>query len=116
MPENCKRPEMCLLTETCVPCAICPNAKEKAEDRLAPTAGSPSLDTPETNARAAEDKYMECWGEEWSVDADFARKLERERDMARREAEAYRNRWIGDYTIEQTATRLPWESPENTLF
>jgi hypothetical protein len=74
------------------------------------------LDTPETNARAAEDKYMECWGEEWSVDADFARKLERERDMARREAEAYRNRWIGDYTIEQTATRLPWESPENTLF
>jgi hypothetical protein len=34
-------PEMCLLSETCVPCAICPNAKEKADDRLAPTAGSP---------------------------------------------------------------------------
>jgi len=42
MPNNCKSPEMCLLTETCVPCAICPNAKEKADDRLALTAGSPS--------------------------------------------------------------------------
>jgi len=27
MPNNCKSPEMCLLSETCVPCAICPNAK-----------------------------------------------------------------------------------------
>jgi hypothetical protein len=26
MPNNCKFPEMCLLSETCVPCAICPNA------------------------------------------------------------------------------------------
>ena len=42
MPNNCKSPEMCLLSETCVPCAICPNAKEKADDRLAPTAGSGS--------------------------------------------------------------------------
>lgn len=32
-----------MLTETCVPCEICPNAKEKADDRLAPTAGSASL-------------------------------------------------------------------------
>ena len=44
MPNNCKSPEMCLLTETCVPCAICPNAKEKADDRLALTACSRSLD------------------------------------------------------------------------
>jgi hypothetical protein len=40
MPNNCKSPEMCLLSETCVPCAICPNAKEKADDRLALKAGS----------------------------------------------------------------------------
>jgi hypothetical protein len=40
MPNNCKSPEMCLLSETCVPCAICPNAKEKANDRLALTTGS----------------------------------------------------------------------------
>jgi len=26
-PNNCQHPEMCLLSETCVPCAICPNAK-----------------------------------------------------------------------------------------
>ena len=37
MSNNCKHPEMCLLSETCVPCAICPNAKEKADDRLALT-------------------------------------------------------------------------------
>lgn len=42
MPNNCKSPEMCMLSETCVPCAICPNAKEKADDRLARTACSPS--------------------------------------------------------------------------
>ena len=35
---------MCLLSETCVPCAICPNAKEKANDRLALTACSVLLD------------------------------------------------------------------------
>lgn len=40
MPNNCKSPEMCLLSETCIPCAICPNAKEKADDRLARTACS----------------------------------------------------------------------------
>ena len=40
MPNNCKSPEMCLLSETCVPCAICPNAQEKAEDRLDLTACS----------------------------------------------------------------------------
>jgi hypothetical protein len=34
MPNNCKSPEMCLLSETCVPCAICPNAKEKANGPL----------------------------------------------------------------------------------
>jgi hypothetical protein len=27
-PNNCQRPELCLLTETCRPCAICPNAVE----------------------------------------------------------------------------------------
>ena len=41
MPNNCKSPEMCLLSETCIPCAICPNANEKADDRLALTACSP---------------------------------------------------------------------------
>jgi hypothetical protein len=25
-PNNCQRPELCLLTETCIPCAICPHA------------------------------------------------------------------------------------------
>jgi hypothetical protein len=25
-PNNCQRPELCLLTETCIPCEICPNA------------------------------------------------------------------------------------------
>jgi hypothetical protein len=43
MPNNCKSPEMCLLSETCVPCAICPNVKEIADDRLARTPCSPSL-------------------------------------------------------------------------
>jgi len=37
MPNNCQRPELCMLSETCVPCAICPNAKEKADERLALT-------------------------------------------------------------------------------
>ncbi len=37
MPNNCQHPELCLLSETCVPCAICPNVKEKADDRLART-------------------------------------------------------------------------------
>jgi len=37
MPNNCQHPELCLLSETCVPCAICPNAKEKADVRLALT-------------------------------------------------------------------------------
>ena len=32
MSNNCLHPEMCLLSETCIPCAICPNAKEKAND------------------------------------------------------------------------------------
>jgi len=27
-PNNCQRPELCLLTETCIPCAICPHAVE----------------------------------------------------------------------------------------
>jgi len=35
MPNNCLNPEMCLLSETCVPCAICPNAKEKADEHSA---------------------------------------------------------------------------------
>jgi hypothetical protein len=26
LPNNCQRPELCLLTETCIPCAICPHA------------------------------------------------------------------------------------------
>jgi hypothetical protein len=26
MPNNCQHPELCMLSETCVPCAICPNA------------------------------------------------------------------------------------------
>jgi len=30
-PDNCQRPELCLLSETCIPCAICPNAKNKAD-------------------------------------------------------------------------------------
>ena len=46
MSNNCKSPEMCLLTETCVPCAICPNAKEKADDRLARMACSRSFEPP----------------------------------------------------------------------
>ena len=40
MTNNCQRPELCMLSETCVPCAICPNAKENADDRLALTACS----------------------------------------------------------------------------
>ena len=52
MPNNCKSPEMCLLSETCVPCAICPNAKEKADDLLALTACSRHL-TPRTDAEIA---------------------------------------------------------------
>lgn len=40
MSNNCQHPELCLLSETCVPCAVCPNAKEKADDRLARTACS----------------------------------------------------------------------------
>ena len=40
MSNNCQRPELCMLSETCIPCAICPNAKEKADDRLALTACS----------------------------------------------------------------------------
>lgn len=28
MNNNCQRPELCLLSETCIPCAICPNAKD----------------------------------------------------------------------------------------
>ena len=43
MPNNCKSPEMCLLSETCIPCAICPNAKERADDRLARTPCSASF-------------------------------------------------------------------------
>jgi len=29
MNNNCQRPEMCMLSETCIPCAICPNAKDE---------------------------------------------------------------------------------------
>jgi hypothetical protein len=45
MSNNCKYPEMCILSDECVPCAICPNAKEKADDRLALT---PCSALPET--------------------------------------------------------------------
>lgn len=53
MSNNCKLPEMCLLSETCVPCAICPNVKEKADDRLARTACSEVGYYPPPNDRAA---------------------------------------------------------------
>ncbi len=33
MPGNCKHPEMCLLSDTCIPCDVCPNAKEPRKIR-----------------------------------------------------------------------------------
>jgi len=99
MPNNCKSPEMCLLSETCVPCAICPNAKEKADDRLALTPCSPSSDTPETK-----DAYQQRDGEGAMAHeirrAQTMEKLERERDELRRTNEGlqltFELRWKAD--------------------
>lgn len=57
MPNNCQHPELCLLSETCIPCAICPTAKEKANDRLALTAGSGSWDVDRTHGRLVKITY-----------------------------------------------------------
>lgn len=77
--ENCLNPAECYLTGCCWP----PTAKEKADDRLAPTAGSPSSDTPETDALR-----QKLWGKGWSDSymtmMSHANKLERERDAAKR--------------------------------
>jgi hypothetical protein len=60
MPENCKYPEMCILSDECVPCAICPNAKEKAA-RLALT---PCSALPET---AGFFWWRKCPDQEWRM-------------------------------------------------
>ena len=82
MTNNCQHPELCLLSETCVPCAICPNAKEKADDRLALTPCSPSSDTPETDGEWNRPTCQDHPEFEQNL-ADFARKLEREREKIR---------------------------------
>ena len=62
-------------------CGTCnPPAKEKVNDRLAPTAGSPSS-TPETDAKSK-------WCDEYQssvrvVESEFARALEVERNQLR---------------------------------
>jgi hypothetical protein len=48
-------------------------------------------DTPETDAQVTDFKYAECEGEELGVDDEFARRLERERNKARLEAQAFRD-------------------------
>ena len=94
MPNNCQHPELCMLSETCVPCAICPNAKGKADDRLAltPSSGIPANyipfnDIPEEVHRAAQtlNSYFERQGmREWQFAAVADRRLvnamERERN------------------------------------
>ena len=80
MPNNCKSPEMCLLSETCVPCAICPNAKEKANNRLDLTACSRSL-TPRTDAEIAT-YFRNDDGISLIHLKDHARNLERELNEA----------------------------------
>lgn len=74
---------------------------------------SPSSLTPETDANtyrastlASADHIIPV------VHADFARKLEREREEARFSAAYWRDIAAGSFA---QAAVLPWESPENTL-
>lgn len=62
--------------------------------------------TPETDA-VAEAVGMG----HFMVDAEFARKLERERDHARAEAERWRDNWKNGRTMLMiSSTGLPWEN------
>lgn len=127
MPNNCQYPELCMLSETCIPCAICPNAKEKADDRLALTTCSPFCDTPETQTKVkricgnwnnAGDRVREF------VFADVARKLERERnaaiDLARRAMkmldlaeDAEITEWLDTSAIDELVKSITVILPEN---
>jgi hypothetical protein len=107
MPENCKYPELCILSDECVPCGICPHVKEKADDRLARMAYSPSSDTPETQ------KEWESECPTMTMKAfkmrDKCRQLEREREEARLTAAYWRDIAAGKFA---EAAVLPWEFPE----
>ena len=78
MPNNCQYPEMCLLTKSCIPCDICPNAKEKADDRLALTPCSAiSSESVEVVCDLLDDEIQSCD----SGETDRERWLQEARDF-----------------------------------
>ncbi len=67
-------------------------------------------DTPETDA--AEDEWRDSSSRKSGREemADIARKMERERDEARAEAERWRDNWKHRGTMSMiVSTKLPWE-------
>ena len=96
-----------MLTETCVPCEICPNAKEHAGERLARTPCSPSLlPTPETDALHAKQ------GLTHAEYRKHAQRLERERDMARAAANTFRQCAELTFGVLPFPRNFHWENAE----
>jgi hypothetical protein len=61
-------------------------------------------DTPETDAEAIE----VGWGH-FMADADFAKRLERERDEARKLADSYRIAFCSANGMDKAPNPFPWE-------
>ena len=67
-------------------------------------------DTPETDERAVPHiGFYSCA----TVPAEFARKLERERDEAREEAQRFRSLHYSHLGINASASWFPWETSLN---
>jgi hypothetical protein len=67
-------------------------------------------DTPETDANLCPTGHLYVSATDPHVNADFARKLERERDEARREATDYRDADAETHGVNPTP--LPWEGDQ----
>jgi hypothetical protein len=64
-------------------------------------------DTPETDAKASSHiGFYSCA----TVPAEFARRLERERDEARKIAQQFRSLYYTQLGIDRSASWFPWEA------
>lgn len=89
MTNNCQRPELCMLSETCVPCGICPNAKDVNNSRSknhnrTETMTIDEIPTPETDAawRLYYNDDMSEDGDPWGLASRLERHLTIEKNRA----------------------------------